>query len=187
MAFQVTVVLTGLLVGWIRKGSVWDITNIRIRLLWLLPIAYLLQHISIAYLDGVYYELSIVLSYLALMVFCAVNIRTPGIAWGLAGTASNFLAMVVNGLRMPAYVPAVEHMAPSYVPALMSGHYGKSVAMSSKTHLNFLGDIFSFQIHPVSLLSIGDILFAIGFVILIQHAMRSGRSANNSETLTRTT
>ncbi len=178
MAFQACVVLTGLIIGWLRKGSLWAIPNVRLRALRILPVAYGLQHVSIAYLNGLAYELVLVLSYCVLLVFCLINVRVPGLLWAGVGTAANFLVMLVNGLRMPAYVPAVQHMAPSYVPLLLSGHYGKSVAMSSTTHLNFLGDIFSFAIQPVSLISVGDILFAIGLVLLIQHAMRAEKGVD---------
>ncbi|MBX5436713.1 MAG: DUF5317 family protein, partial [Alicyclobacillaceae bacterium] len=52
------------------------------------------------------------------------------------------------------------------------------------THLNFLGDIFPITIWPQSIISIGDIVFSIGLVILIQYAMRSGKGgAAGVETL----
>jgi hypothetical protein len=176
LSFHVLVLLAGLLVGWFKKGSIWNITNIRLRLLWILPVAYLIQHVSITYLSGSMYELAIVASYLALLMFCLLNWKVPGLIWAAGGTLSNFLVMLVNGLRMPAYIPAVQQMDSKLVPLLEKGEFGKSIAMSSSTHLNFLGDIFYVHVQPPSLVSIGDILFAIGLIILIQHAMRSGRS-----------
>jgi hypothetical protein len=175
LAFQVFVILTGLAIGWLRKGSLWAVTNIRLKTIWLLPISYILQHVSIDYLTGMTFEVAIVFSYLLLLAFCLLNVRVPGIVWALGGTAANFLAMCSNGLRMPAYIPAVQHMAPTLIPRLMRGEYSKSIAMTANTHFNFLGDIFSFEIKPASLISIGDILFAIGLVILIQYAMRLGK------------
>ena len=44
--------------------------------------------------------------------------------------------------------------------------------MGTTTNLNFLGDIFFLRVQPPTLVSIGDILFAIGVVILIQNAMQ---------------
>lgn len=167
------VILTGLAVGWIRKGRILSMPFMKLKLIWLLFVAYVLQHISIAWLHGTAYEVVLVVSYLSILGFCVVNWRIPGVIWNLVGTAANFLVMVVNGLRMPAYVPAARALDPALIPALMRGQYGKSVAMSTHTNLNFLGDIFSFAIKPASLISVGDILFAIGLVILIQHAMRS--------------
>jgi hypothetical protein len=173
MAFQALIILTGLIVGWIRKGSIWVITSVAVRWLWVLPASYLLQHISINYLHGTAYELCIVASYVLILLFCGANIKIPGILWTAIGSASNFLVLLVNGLRMPAYIPAAEHLAPSLVPLLYKGEFGKSIAMTSSTHLNFLADIFSFEIYPPSLISIGDILVGIGLIMFIQYAMQS--------------
>ncbi|MCL6516715.1 DUF5317 domain-containing protein [Alicyclobacillus sp.] len=181
MLFQLLTLLGGLIVGWARKGSLWSIVSVRLKLLWLLPSAYFVQQLSIHYLTGTAYELLLVSSYIALITFCAFNIRTPGVAWALGGTIANFAVLVVNGLKMPAYIPAVERFAPNLVPRLLSGTYGKSVAMTDGTKLNFLGDIFDVHIPPFpphTLVSIGDILIAIGLIIFLQFAMRlDGRTS----------
>jgi hypothetical protein len=171
LAFQALIVFGGLLIGWFKRGSIWNIGNIKLKMWWVLPVAYGLQHISVAYLSGSLYEIVIIVSYILMIAFGTFNITYPGITWALAGTVSNFVALASNGLRMPAYVPAVKLMAPQIIPRLETGIYGKSIAMASTTHLNFLGDIFAFNIYPASLLSIGDLLFAIGLVIVIQRAM----------------
>ncbi|QSO48133.1 DUF5317 family protein [Alicyclobacillus mengziensis] len=171
MAFQVMIILGGLVVGWLKRGNLWNIGNLKLNIWWILPVAYVLQHISVAYLSGRAYEIVIVASYILMLTFGALNFKYPGIIWSFVGTLSNFVALLFNGLRMPAYVPAVKLMAPEILPQLEAGTYGKSIAMSSTTHLNFLGDIFGFNVYPPSLLSIGDLLFAIGLVVLIQHAM----------------
>jgi Family of unknown function (DUF5317) len=178
LAFQAMVILTGIIVGWIKKGSIWSIVHIRLKAIWFLPIAYILQHVSIAYLNGTMYELIIVFSYISVILFCLMNLKVPGLLWTFVGTVANFAVMMANGLRMPAYVPAVMRLSPRTVQFLLKGDYGKSVAMSGHTQLNFLGDIFSFEIQPASLISVGDILFAIGLVIFIQHAMRVERRDN---------
>lgn len=176
MAFQALVIIAGLVAGWVRKGSIWAITEIRLKWIWVLPVAYVLQHISITYLNGIVYQVVLILSYLSLMLFCAVNVRTPGVVWTLVGTCLNFVVMLANHLRMPAYLPTVKAMDPAAVSLLLHGEYGKSIAMTAATHLNFLGDIFYFEVQPASLISIGDIVFSVGLVILIQYAMRLKRS-----------
>lgn len=146
--------------------------NLRMQVLWMLPVPYILQHISIFYLTGGLYEIVLIVSYVLLVVFCLVNLRVPGVVWALGGTLCNFMALAFNGLRMPAYLPSVKSMAPQILPALEAGRYGKSIAMTAHTHLNFLGDIFAFKVAYGSLLSVGDILFSVGLIILVQHAMR---------------
>jgi len=172
LAFEILVVLAGLVIGWSKKGSIWNISNLRLRVLWMLPVPYVLQHISIFYLSGNLYETVLIVSYVLLTAFCLINLKTPGVIWAIVGTLANFAALLANGLRMPAYIPAVKAMAPQIVSSLEAGKYGKSIAMTVHTHLNFLGDIFGFDVWPQSLLSIGDILFSIGLIVLIQHAMR---------------
>lgn len=171
--FTLLVIAGGLLIGWFRKGSLWNITNVKFRIIWLLPCAYILQYVSIFHMHGLAYEVSILLSYLGLIVFCLVNFRIAGIKWALVGTAANLLVMAVNGLRMPAYMPEIRRIAPQIVPALLKGDYMKSVAMSSHTHLNPLGDIFNVSLITPNLVSVGDWLFSFGIIIFLQYAMRS--------------
>ncbi|OFW80749.1 MAG: hypothetical protein A2201_09920 [Alicyclobacillus sp. RIFOXYA1_FULL_53_8] len=147
-------------------------TNVKFNWLLLLIPAYILQVASINYLHGNLYKWMLVTSYLLLVVFCIRNLRVPGIWWTFAGTASNFLVMSTNGLRMPAYMPPVFSFSKHTALLLQSGQFGKSVAMGTTTNLNFLGDIFFLRVQPPTLVSIGDILFAIGVVILIQNAMQ---------------
>ncbi len=171
--FTLLVIVAGLLIGWFRKGSLWAITNVKFRLIWLLPCAYILEYISVYHLHGTAYDISILVSYLGLIVFCMLNLKISGIKWALAGTAANLLVMAANGLRMPAYMPAVRKLAPQTIDALMKGDYLKSVAMSSHTHLNPLGDIFNVSIITPNLVSVGDLLFSIGIIMFLQYAMRS--------------
>jgi hypothetical protein len=178
--FTVLVIIAGLLIGWFRKGSLWSIANISFRLIWLLPSAYILEYISVHHLQGHIYEICILLAYLGLTWFCLLNYRVAGIKWALAGTIANILVMSVNGLRMPAYLPAIREIAPQTIPALMKGEYLKSVAMTSHTHLNPLGDIFNVSVLTPNLVSVGDLLFSLGIIIFLQHAMRSSLEVNQS-------
>lgn len=171
MNFQLIAIIVGLTVGFWRRGTLWNLSKMTIRFVWLLPIGYVLQTYSITHLEGVQYQIVLVLSYMTILVFCISNLRQVGIPWTTIGTAANFLCMLCNGLRMPAYIPVIRSIAPNIVPLLKAGKIGKSIAMSSSTKLNFLGDIFTLRIHPVILISIGDILFAVGIAVFIQHAM----------------
>ncbi len=175
------IVLVGLVIGWIRKGSVWAITSLHLRLLWILPIAYLFQHFSIDYMHGMPYEISILLSYVGLMLFGVLNAKVPGVAWALAGTGSNFLVMVANRLRMPAYMPIIREENPNFAALVQAGKIGKSMAMGPQTHLNFLGDIIPFRIWPQSMVSVGDILFGIGLALFIQHGMTMVKGGASDE------
>lgn len=172
MILQLIAIATGLAVGWIKKGSLWAITNLKLRWLWILPVSYVVQIVSINYLHGNIYKWMLVISYILLLAFCLRNVSVPGVWWTFAGTASNFLVMSFNNLRMPAYMPPIYQLSERMAVLLNNGDYGKSIAMGQNTHLNFLGDIFFLKLQPPTLVSIGDILFAIGIVVLLQHAMQ---------------
>jgi len=159
----------------VKKGSVWALTSLKFKWLWILPVAYMLQVVSMNYLHGGIYRWMLVVSYLMLIAFCIRNLSVPGVWWTMTGAAANFLVMLVNGLRMPAYMPPIYSLSKKMADLLVSGHFGKSIAMNQTTHLNFLGDIFFLRIQPPTLVSVGDILFAIGLVILIQNAMQGKR------------
>lgn len=179
--FTVFVIVAGLLIGWLRRGSIWAITNTKFRIIWLLPVSYILEYVSVNHLQGHTYEVCILLGYIGLIVFCLLNYKVTGIKWALAGTLANLAVMSVNGLRMPAYLPAVREMAPQTVSALMKGDYLKSIAMTTHTHLSFLGDIFNLSILTPNLVSIGDLLFSIGIILFLQQAMRSSMEVKSED------
>lgn len=179
MAFQLLAIVVALLVGWVRGGRLGNLARVRLRHVWVLPVAYLLQYLSIYHLRGLAYEVLVVLSYACLIAFCVRNLDSKGIIWALLGISANFIVMMANHLRMPAYVPAVEAYAPGLVPELQDGAIGKSVAMSTNTHLNFLGDIFTVQLGVPTLVSIGDLMFSVGLFLFIVAAMRGHSSAKS--------
>lgn len=171
MIFQLAAIIAGVLIGWIRKGTLTHLASVRLRWIGLLPVAYVLQYISTYYLHGISYEILVVFSYLGLIVFCILNIRVTGMAWALAGICSNFVVLSANHLRMPAYMEVIRRVAPNMVPKVEAGEIGKSIAMGPSTHLNFLGDIFTIQLGVTSLVSIGDLLFSVGLFLFIVAAM----------------
>lgn len=163
--------VVGCIIGFFRGGNLWAVTKLKLKYVWVLPLAYILQYITINYFNGIVYEFFLVVSYLLLIGFCAINYKISGIKIAMVGIIANFTAMAVNQLRMPAYLPSVYRIDPAAVPLLKMGKMGKSIAMTQSTHLNFLGDIFTFSLGKGSLVSIGDILFGIGIAVVIQYAM----------------
>lgn len=181
MAFEGLSVICGLVIGLFRKGSFAALSTIRLRVLWLVILSYVLQFASIHVLNHAFYGILMILSYTTLIIFCGLNIKQPGIWMAFAGTALNFLEMSTNGLRMPAYLPAVRSVSSTLAAELLSGNYGKSVVMTKSTFLPFLGDIIPIHIYPQSVVSIGDCLFSIGIIVFIVYSMtgRVGVSEND--------
>ncbi|GGJ05198.1 hypothetical protein GCM10010885_12860 [Alicyclobacillus cellulosilyticus] len=181
MGFEILALFIGFILGWLKKGSFWNLTNLPLRGLLTLPVAFVLEYLSVHVFSGLMYEVSIVVSYILSLVFCALNFRLPGVVWAGLGTLSNFIAMAANGLRMPVYLPAVKQMGAGLVERLLHGDFNKSIAMSSHTRLNFLGDIFSIRVPPPSIISIGDILIMTGIIILVQYGMTMARRETRRE------
>lgn len=173
LAFEALAVIIGFVVGWIKKGSLLQLSSLRTTAVWLLPIAYVSQALSIHLRNALIYEILISVSYLLLLSFCVINTSLPGVKWAGVGTFLNFLEMACNGLRMPAYVPAVRMVEPGALSLLKTGHAGKSVAMDPHTIMPFLGDIIPIRLPFPSVVSIGDCLFSIGLVLLIVNLMTS--------------
>jgi len=171
LPIQLLVVLLGVVIGWISKGKIASIVSVKLKRLWMLPVSYLFQYLSIHIFKGTVYELFLVFSYVILLYFCFENRKIQGLWLTFWGTFLNFVVLAANGLRMPAYLPPIQRLAPSIIPALIHGDIGKSIAMSSHTLLNPLGDIFFLNLYPPTLISIGDIIFSIGLIIFIRHAM----------------
>jgi hypothetical protein len=163
--------VAGCLIGFIKRGSIWNLSLLKLKWIWVVPIAYVIQYASIYFLQGPDYEVFILMSYLTLILFCFRNRLVPGVKITLIGIFLNLLVLAVNHLRMPAYLPAARILDPNSVEHLKEGLIGKSIAMTNDTHLNFLGDIFTIHIGRGSLVSIGDILIGIGIMVLIQYAM----------------
>lgn len=187
MSVEILAILIGIGFGLVKKGSIYNLANLKLKFFWVLPVAYVLQMISIHYFSNSLYLIMVILSYLALLIFCLLNIRFKGIPYMLAGIFLNFLEMTLNGMRMPAYLPSVRAFGKKAVDDLLSGHYGKSIAMDKHTLLPFLGDIIPFHFLIFNIVSIGDCVFAVGLGVLIYNAMLlqnysvvSGGGANES-------
>ena len=101
--------------------------------------------------------------------------RTTGVRAGLilvaAGWLANVIAIVPNrGMPVSAWAMREAGFRPGY--SVVHGHLAKHVLASSGTWFRFLGDVI-----PVSLfqavVSPGDVVMAIGIVVLVAGAMRS--------------
>jgi len=111
-----------------------------------------------------------VLSTLAVFAAVARNVRLPGMAIVALGSISNLAAITANGGAMPADAGALT------VAGLNgAGVHTNSVVLADPA-LQPLTDIFAIPAAwPLAnVFSVGDVLIAVGIVIVIAAAMRRG-------------
>lgn len=116
-------------------------------------------------------SLGYILSMLVLLVGLAANHRLPGMFLIAGGFFLNFAAILLNGGHMPASQAAMQVAG---LPLLQPGQTSSnSIGMGPDTVAFFLGDIFAIPkdfIFP-NVFSIGDVLIALGAVVLTQKAL----------------
>jgi len=165
-------IVIGFLIALLRGGKFGNLANVDLKAVWLTVIAFAIQFSAIFLFPSLLAQ-AVILSYGILIIFCLVNRRQAGFYLMVAGMLLNIIVMLANGGRMPVEMTAAAHLSPQDVPALEAGTYGKHIAMSDQTHLNFLGDfIYLRSPYPHhTIISIGDILLSLGVILYLQKAM----------------
>jgi Family of unknown function (DUF5317) len=172
-------VLAGLVLGRLLGGRVSVLASIPIRAPWLFYAAVGVQ--IAAYPSGVL-PWSIgdslatglwTLSYALLIAAVAVNVRLPGAGIAGLGTLSNLAAVVANGGHMPARASALRAAG-----VLYRGVHNNSAVAAHPT-LPWLIDRWPVPawIPMGNVYSVGDVLIAVGAVVLVCAGMgvRRGR------------
>lgn len=182
--FLLWAVLLGLLIGFLRRGSLANLAQLKLRGLWLILLALAIQLLifplgraePLVQVGTSYLHL---LSYLFLLAFIGLNRRYFEILIMGAGLALNLLVISLNHGYMPASATALRGAGLERVAEILEGglHHGNTVLMGSETKLNFLGDIFyvpSF-VPLANAFSLGDLLLALGIVLLLGRRMAKPR------------
>ena len=162
----------GLLLGTIFGGDVDRLTRLRLRWPWLavagLAFQVLLFTAAGASLAGGLAPTLYVASTAIVLVAVLRNIRLTGMPIVAVGSVSNLLAIVANGGAMPADPAA---LATAGLDG--AGAYTNSVVLANPA-LRPLTDIFAIPagIPLANVFSVGDVLIALGIVVVIVAAMR---------------
>jgi len=116
------------------------------------------------------------LSYVLILLWLLANLKKPPICLIGLGAVGNFIALAVNGGRMPTSAAALRAAGLSSTADHLVDHgtYGNVVLMGKATRLNWLGDsLYLPRWIPLSTaFSIGDVLIFIGLVWLIVKGMK---------------
>ena len=160
------VLAISIIVGWARGGRLRNLTEIRVRMWWLLPLGFVLLAAS-AFVPTSRHELAVALvlvSYLPLLLFVWLNREMAGIWIAGLGILMNFTVIVLNS-GMPVLAEAVEIAGGSGDLVLGAKH----VILNESTRLPFLADIIPL---PGAVLSLGDVFLAIGIGAFLEDQMR---------------
>ena len=166
MLWMLLVLVLSVAVGFLRGGRLRNLTEIRVTSWWLLPLAFLTLTAS-SFTPAGQDDLAVALvlvSYLPLLLFVWLNRDLTGIWIGGLGVLMNFTVIALNG-GMPVLLTAAE----------IAGHDGelmldaKHVLLDQSTRLPFLADVLPL---PNTVLSLGDVMLAIGVGAFLEDQMR---------------
>ncbi len=113
------------------------------------------------------------------LVFVAVlrNLRIRGMPFVAAGAASNLAAIVANGGYMPTSPGAAAAFGRSAPEVYSNSAIVESAALAPLTDVIPLPHWLPFA----NIVSVGDVLIAVGIVVVIAAAMRAGRRRADAE------
>jgi hypothetical protein len=161
------VLALAIVIGWSRGGRLANLTEIRVRIWWLLILGFGLQTAAL-FLPSDRHNLAVAMilaSYLPLLLFVWLNRDMSGMWIAGIGILMNFTVIAVNA-GMPVMLEAIEVAGGSGIPDLGARH----VLMTESTRLPFLGDVIPL---PANVISIGDVFLAIGIGIFLEERMRT--------------
>jgi hypothetical protein len=172
--------LLSILIGFIRRGSLRNLGRVPMRHLYLfaLPILMLAVATVLVYANGSdrlipYVRAINVLQYVTLTAAVAVNFRLTGMPVIWLGTFLNTLVITVNGGVMPTSAEALK--VAGLGDMLESGQtWARHALIGQETRLSFIADIVpikGFAVVQPQVVSMGDLLIAVGVFILVQRYM----------------
>jgi hypothetical protein len=150
-------------------GSLKRLAQIRVRWVWLGPVAVLVQTVLVTIAPGGSHQLHALIhigTYVLVGAFLWANRRLPGVPVISVGTFLNGLAITVNGGVMPASARA-EKLA-----GLALGKGFHNSAVLAHPHLLWFGDIIPVPWPLPNVLSVGDCIIYAGLLVLLHRVCR---------------
>jgi hypothetical protein len=154
-------------------GSLRRLAQLRVRGLWLGPVAVFVQTVLVTILPGgseTVHALVHIGTYGLLVAFLWLNRRLPGVAVIAVGAFLNGLVITLNGGVMPAAVTA-QRLA----GLTEAGGFHNSTVVAHP-HLLWFGDIIPVPWPLPNVLSVGDCIIFLGLLFLLHRACRSDQA-----------
>jgi hypothetical protein len=150
-------------------GDLRRLGQLRVRWIWLGPVAVLVQTIVVTVAPGGGHAIHAAVhvgTYVLIAAFLWANRHLPGALIISAGAALNGVTILVNGGVMPAAATA-ERLA-----GLSLGRGFNNSAVVAHPHLLWFGDIIPVPWPLPNVLSVGDIIIYTGMLVLLHRATR---------------
>jgi hypothetical protein len=176
MALVILVLVVAVALALFRGGRLRNLSDVRVRYWWLLPLAFALQALAELAPDDQGWSRPVTVglvlgSYVPLLLLVAFNRTMRGMWLVGVGILLNFTVIVANG-GMPVMSEA------AYLAAGAAAEAGilassKHVLMDSSTMLPFLGDVIPIRLFGYAqVISIGDVFLALGLAQVVEHELR---------------
>jgi uncharacterized protein (DUF983 family) len=180
------IVVAGVIVGYVCGGKLSNIQNVDLRGAPLVLIAIGIQLLIFLPVLDIWSQLTILqvvlhwLSYVLLLVVLLLNRRLKGMYFIALGMLLNFAVIFANGGYMPVPLENWVRAGFADVDLFSAGApIGNAILMTDKTVLPYLGDILCIPMLPSPrLLSIGDVVLALGAILLLTQMMRQSRATD---------
>ncbi|MFA5891392.1 MAG: DUF5317 domain-containing protein [Actinomycetota bacterium] len=172
----ITVLVLGFGTGFARRGTISNLANARMPLVWLVFVGVGLQTAA-QFIPGSANMLAyglVIVSYAALFAFAGANWRRSGVGFIALGAALNYIVILANqGMPISAEAAArAGWKGPAAQQLVIRGKHFIDIA--GGTRLGFLGDIIPLGGAP-AVASVGDLVIWAGMVLLIQDLMHGPR------------
>lgn len=177
----------GLILGWLKKGSLNNIEKVQLKGLLIIPLAFFLRFLvnspdlvaatRLSFLIK-YFPFLNILAYLGLFLFAFLNSGLASMRLFASGTLLNAAAIFANGGKMPFEISEAEKAGIKQL-LLSLAEAGSANLPSNRSALLWqLGDwIMVPGLRTYKLVSIGDIVLFAALVILIVELMTIKKEA----------
>jgi len=168
------VIILAIIIGYLLKGRLKNIDIMNIKAVYLVLIGFLIkfaivmsvQHALIA--RGIIAYILYLIQYSLLLIFVIINRKNKYILIMGIGFLLNAVPIFANGGAMPVSTSAAQSIGLTK-EVWTEGLYR---AIDGTTKLNFLGDIIPYKLVRAYVISIGDIILAIGLFLFIVIGMK---------------
>ena len=176
---MIDAIALSIIVALVRKGSIRRLGELDLRYTWIIFVSGFVmalmftKHLRWMAFVGDIAPIMHLVVYLTAIVVIVLNRHLPGMLLIGLGALLNFAAISANGGKMPISYDAAKYARMEHV---LTNDLARHCVIDCNTKLYVLTDVIPLRRPPFPLpgvMSVGDIILAIGLFILIQHGMCS--------------